>query len=66
LNINSKYYIEVIDVGQTDKELAQCIEPRDEDTLLQRYCHINQPIAFYVRPVNPITREFVRQNDYAN
>ena len=66
LNINSKYYIEVVDVGHSSKELAQCIVFRDEETLADRYDNINQPIACYVRPVDPITREFTRRNNFSS
>lgn len=64
LNIHSKYYIEIVESGKPDGELASCIEPRNDETLLQRY-GTKQIIAFYARPVNPETRVFTHLNDYS-
>jgi hypothetical protein len=66
LNINQKYDIEIVDTDKTGGELAAPMEPRYDETLLQRYGNTNQIISFYARPVHPITGEFIRQNDYSN
>jgi hypothetical protein len=63
LNINPRYDIELVEVGKPDGELAPCVEPRNDETLLQRY-HSPNMIAYYARPVHPITREFVRRDNY--
>jgi hypothetical protein len=64
LNINSKYDIEVVDAGKPNGELAYCMEPRYDETLLQRYGNVKTIIACYARPVHPITREFIRRDNY--
>ena len=66
LNINSRYDIELVDIGKRGGELATCMEPRYDETLLQRYNRMNKVIAFYARPVHPITREFVRRDNYSD
>lgn len=66
LNINSKYYIEVVDISKPSGELAEPIEPRNDETLLQRYGDVNKSIAFYIRPVDRITREFIRRLNYVD
>jgi hypothetical protein len=66
LNINSRYDIEIVEAGNPGGEFASYMEARDDQTLLQRFNIINKLIAFYARPVIPITREFIRQNDYSN
>lgn len=63
LNINSRYDIEIVEVGKPDGELAPCMEPRNDEMLLPRYN--GSPKAYYVRPVHPITREFVRRDNYS-
>lgn len=65
LNINQRYDIELVDTGKPNGELSAPIEPRNNETLLQRYGNTNQIVAFYVRPVNPITREFTRNINYS-
>lgn len=65
LNINSRYDIEIVEAGKTNDELASRIEPRNDETLLQRYGETKKIMAYYARPVNPITREFVRQVNYS-
>lgn len=65
LNINSRYDIELVDTGKPGGELAQCMEPRNDVTLLQRYNNVNKLIAFYARPIHPITREFIRRDNYS-
>ena len=65
LNINSKYDIELVVVGQPLKEFATPVESRDNQTLREEFSNISNMIAFYARPINPTTREFVRQDDYS-
>jgi len=65
LNINSRYDIEIVDTGKPAGELAPCMEPRNDETLLQRYNVVNKLIAVYARPVHPITREFIRRDNYS-
>ena len=64
LNINPRYDIELVEVGQRAGELATCMEPRNDETLLQRCNGSSKLMAFYARPVHPITREFVRRDNY--
>ncbi len=64
LNINPRYDIELVEVGKPAGELAPCMEPRIDETLLQRYNGSPKLIAYYARPVHPITREFVRRDNY--
>lgn len=66
LHISSKYDIELVDVGQPDGELAPHIEPRDDETLIQRYGNANRFIAMYVRPVGRVTRHFPRRITYSD
>jgi len=63
LNIHPRYRIQVVETGKPGGELAVEMEPRDDQTLLERYGN-NNIIAFYVRPINPITREFIRSDNY--
>ena len=65
LHIHARYDIEIVDIDKPGGELAPAIVPNNEQLLIQRYGDINVPIAFYVRPVNPITREYVRNIDYS-
>jgi len=60
--INQSYEIEVIEVELG--ELGCPIERNDELTLHQRYRIINNCFVCYVRPVDPISRVFIRKNDY--
>jgi hypothetical protein len=64
LHINARYAIDVVDTNKPGGELAEALEPFNE-TLLQRYGTTNNYITFYARPVDPTTREFVRQVDYS-
>jgi len=66
LNINQRYYIEIVETGKPGGELAPPIEPRDDETLLQRYGNRNKCIAFYSRPVHQIVREFIYNNNYSD
>ena len=71
LNINDSYDIDIVNVGNLvngDAELAPPIEPRYDQTLGERYRDIinsYKTISFYVRPVHPITREFIRRENYS-
>ena len=64
LNINPRYDIEIVEVGQLAGELAPCMEPRIDETLLQRCNGSPKLMVYYARPVHPITREFVRRDNY--
>lgn len=66
LNINQRYDIELVDTGKEGGELAPPMEPRYDETLLQRYGNTRQTVAFYARPVHPITREFRRNANYSD
>ena len=68
LNIHSSYDIEVVQTGNREAELASPIETTNTQTLEQIYGHIYNAgniIAFYIRPVNPVTREFIRRANYS-
>lgn len=65
LNIDSKYDIELVDTGKPLLELASAIIPSNTETLLQRYGSVTS-VSFYIRPVDPITRQFVSYIDYSN
>jgi hypothetical protein len=64
LSIHSKYDIEIIEAGNPKCELANCIVPIMNETLLQRYGDTKNSISYYARPVNQVTREFTRDIDY--
>lgn len=51
LNINPRDVIELVEAGKPGGELAVHMEPRHDETLLQRYGNTNQTLAFYARPV---------------
>lgn len=71
LNINSRYYIEMVEIITSldgPAELAPPMEPRYDETLEERYgnnYNSNKTIGFYIRPTHPITRVFVCQDDYS-
>ena len=71
LNIHESYDIELVQTGNIINglpELAPPVEPRYDQTLETRYSHIyalDNLVSFYVRPVHPITREFIRRPDYS-
>ena len=65
LNINSRYDIEIVEVGKPNGELAPCMEPRIDELLLPRSNGSPKLMAFYARPVHPITRQFIQQADYS-
>ena len=64
VDINSFYHIDVVASGNNingDAELAPPISGTSEkfiDVFNPRYT------SFYIRPVHPITREFIRKNTY--
>lgn len=72
LNIHDSYDIELVQIGNIINglpELAPPVEPRYDETLETRYSHIYDScnlISFYIRPVHPITREFIRRTDYSS
>ena len=72
LNIHSRYDIELVDIDNNvngQAELATAIEPRNNQTLKERYSNNynnNYRTSLYIRPVNPTTREFIIQNIYDN
>lgn len=62
--IDNWYDIELVRCGQYgsgDPELAPCINVETDVKFVEKFKHVH---AFYVRPVHPITKEFVRQNSY--
>ena len=70
-NINSKYDIEVVEMGNhkfnCPNELIPKLEPDSEHTLYDKYGHLygrHYIMAFYLRPVDPLKREFIRQENY--
>jgi hypothetical protein len=62
LNIDKSYNIEVVEVELG--ELGDPIETDNKQTLPQVYRNINNCLVFYIRPVHPITKVFIRKNDY--
>jgi hypothetical protein len=62
LNIDKSYDIEVVELELG--ELGKPIETNNKQTLRQVYRNINNCFVFYVRPVHPITKVFIRKNDY--
>jgi len=62
LNINQIYDIEVIEVELG--ELGIPMETNNQQTICERYRITNNCFVCYVRPVDPITKVFVRKNDY--
>lgn len=66
LNINQRYDIELVDTGKEGGELAPAMEPRYDESLLQRYGNTRQTVVFYARPVHPIIREFRRNTNYSD
>jgi len=67
MNINSNYDIELVNMGQPGDELARQIEPILNQTIqdVYRTNYNNDQIGIYIRPINNISREFVRRNDYS-
>lgn len=64
-NIHPFYAIEVVLGGNLfygDPEMAPAITSSGE---LVQEKFANKHIMFYLRPVNPITEEFIRQSDYS-
>jgi len=64
-NIHEHYHIQIVATGNKingDCELAPPIEATYE-TVGERFNSRN--VAFYLRPVHPITEEFIRRDDYS-
>jgi len=65
-NIHEQYYIQVVETNSNthgDAEMAPSIVASVSDTIGQRFNPRNN--AFYLRPVHPITEEFIRRDDYS-
>ena len=72
-HIHSSYDIEVIEIGDhtynCPNELIPKMEENHNQTMYEKYGHLynrNCLMAFYIRPVNPVTREFIRRENYHN
>lgn len=72
-HIHSRYDIEVIEIGDhtynCPNELIPKMEENHNQTMYEKYGHLynrNRLMAFYIRPVNPVTREFIRRENYHN
>jgi len=61
-NIHKDYDIEVVASGNAACELAPPIEP---STQIVKDKFNPKTTAFYLRPVHPITEEFIRRDDYS-
>lgn len=64
-NIHDYYFLEIVECGNVangDAELAPPIEPTHE-TIGEKFNP--KTTAFYIRPVNQITQQFIRSNDYS-
>lgn len=64
-NINDHYILEIVACGNNingDAELAPAIEPTHE-TVGEKFNPRNT--AFYIRPIDPITQEFIQKDDYS-
>ena len=73
LRINEKYDIEVVEIDNLNlkvpNELRAKMEERSEETLNERYGHLytkHRIMGFYIRPVDPKTSVFTRQENYQN
>lgn len=69
--INKKFDIEIVEIDNNNKkipnELAPCMKPNNIETLGQRYIKFYKKyhiMAFYIRPVDPISKEFTRFENY--
>jgi hypothetical protein len=65
-NIHEQYHIQVVDTNSVtsgNAEMAPSIIPSFSDTIGERFNPRNN--AFYLRPVHPITEEFIRRDDYS-
>lgn len=65
-NIHHQYHIQVVEAGNNcngDSELAPPIMVSLRDTIAERF---NPRVtSFYLRPVHPITEEFIIKDDYS-
>lgn len=70
LEISREYDVEVVQTGNNingDAELAPAIEPSYDVTLEDKFGEFYNTykiISFYIRPVHPITREFIWLIEY--
>ena len=65
-NIHDKYHIQVVETNITsngDAEMGQPIMVSDSDTIAERFNP--RGTSFYLRPVHPVTEEFIRRDDYS-
>lgn len=65
-NIHEQYHIQVVETNSNrngDAEMGNPIMVSFSDTIAQRFNSRNT--AFYLRPVHPITEEFIRRDDYS-
>jgi len=65
-NIHDQYHIQVVETNSNrngDAEMGNPIMVSFSDTIAQRFNSRNT--AFYLRPVHPITEEFIRRDNYS-
>lgn len=62
MNIHDYYHIQIVKAGECGSELAPAIEASYTKTIAHLFHPSNT--SFYVRPVHPVTEEFVRRNQY--
>ena len=67
-NIHQYYYIEVVSTNNNhyrdrDSEMEAPIVTSNFDSIAERFSPKTN--AFYLRPVNSLTREFIRRDDYS-
>lgn len=65
-NINEHYHIDIVQSGNYNygqPELAPSIMASFTETVDEKFHPRNT--SFYLRPVHPITEEFIRRNDYS-
>ena len=65
-NIHEQYHIQVVETNSSPNgypEMGNPIMVSFSDTIAQRFNPRTN--AFYLRPVHPITEEFIRRDDYS-
>lgn len=65
--IHKNYCVEIIESGNNingDAELAPVLYS-SEESLEEKYGNTQSSIAFYIRPINPETKQFIRGIDYS-
>jgi hypothetical protein len=65
-NIHDRYHIDIVQTGNLryrQAELAPPIMVSFSETVGEKYDP--QTTSFYLRPVHPITEEFIRRDDYS-